>query len=66
MARPPVPPTKDPVVTALQNLINQSPSGSDIVAPIRARAYHALHAMRGRSRRPARGPQLMEPGVERC
>lgn len=54
-------------VTTLQNLINHNAGGSDLVAPIRARACHALHAvLRTGARRPVPGPRLMEPGMERC
>ncbi|PJE19243.1 MAG: hypothetical protein CK429_00750 [Mycobacterium sp.] len=54
-------------VTALQNWITQSPGGSAIAAPMKARACRALYAMRrGRPRPPVTGPNLMRPGAERC
>ncbi|BDB39839.1 hypothetical protein [Mycobacterium kiyosense] len=54
-------------MTTLQNWINQTPSGSDLVAPIKARACHALHTvLRTKPDRPAGGARLMERGAERC
>lgn len=56
-------------MTALQNWINQSPGGSGIAAPMKARACRALYAMRrGRpsQRVTVTGPNLMRPGAERC
>ncbi|MBI2700112.1 MULTISPECIES: hypothetical protein [Mycobacterium] len=54
-------------MTALQNWITQSPGGSAIAAPMKARACRALYAMRrGRPRPPVTGPNLMRPGAERC
>ncbi|MDP7704628.1 hypothetical protein [Mycobacterium sp. TY815] len=53
-------------MTALQNWI-QSPGGSAIAAPMKARACRALYAMRrDRSPRQVPGPNLMKPGAERC
>jgi hypothetical protein len=58
-------------VTALPNRINQSPGGpeivTDILAPIKEHACLAMHALlRGRPRRAAPGPTLMQRGAERC
>jgi hypothetical protein len=53
-------------VTALQNWI-QSPGGSAIAAPMKARAHRALFAMRrSRSHQKVTGPNLMKRGAERC
>lgn len=53
-------------MTALQNWI-QSPGGSAIGAPVKARACRALYAMRRGRQRPATiGPNLMRRGAERC
>ncbi|QLL05043.1 hypothetical protein [Mycobacterium vicinigordonae] len=58
---------RNEAVTTLQNWINQSPSGSDLVAPIKARACHALSTvLRTAPRRSASGPRVMERGIERC
>jgi hypothetical protein len=54
-------------MTALPNWINQSPSGSAIAAPMKARACRALYAMRlGRTPLTVSGPTLMQRGAERC
>ena len=54
-------------MTALQTWINQGRAGSDIVAPIKARACHALYAVLGnKTAGTAGGPRLMRRGLERC
>jgi hypothetical protein len=54
-------------VTTLQAWISQSPTNLDVVAPIKARACDALHAVLRRKRRQlGADPRLMRAGVERC
>lgn len=59
--------TKDQAVTALPNWISQSHSGSDIVAPIKARACQAWHVVRrSQPAHTGHGSRLMQRGDERC
>jgi hypothetical protein len=45
----------------------QSSTNLDVVAPIKARACDALHAMlASKPRQPGADPQLMRKGAERC
>jgi hypothetical protein len=54
------------IVQKPQTLINQSSTNLDVVAPIKARACDALHAvLRSRSREGA-DSRLMTRGAERC
>jgi hypothetical protein len=54
-------------VAPLQAWINQNPTNLDVVAPIKARAHNALHAMLRRKPRQVRpDPRLMRRGAERC
>ena len=51
----------------LQGLIGQSPAHLGVVAPIKARACDALHAvLRNRPSQAAAGARLMPRGAERC
>lgn len=54
-------------MSTLPPWISNSPNSFDVVAPIKARACDALHAvLRNRRRRFAGDPRLMRRGVERC
>jgi hypothetical protein len=47
--------------------INHSPTNLDVLAPIKARAYDALHAMlKSKPRQVRSDPRIMRKGVERC
>lgn len=47
--------------------VSQAPATFDVVAPLKARASGAWHAMFKSTRRPsAAGPRLMSRGAERC
>ncbi|MEB4211271.1 hypothetical protein [Mycobacterium sp. 94-17] len=47
--------------------VGQAPATFDVVAPLRARAFEAVHAvLKIKGRRAAAGPRLMTRGVERC
>ena len=51
----------------LQNLINQSSTNLDVVAPIKARACDALNLVRrSRSRGQVADSRVMRRGDERC
>ena len=51
----------------LQALIGQSPANLGVVAPIKARACDALHAvLRSRPRQAGANARLMPRGAERC
>jgi hypothetical protein len=54
-------------VPTLQALIGQSPTHAHVVAPLKARASHALYAvLRSRPRQAAPAVRLMPRGAERC
>jgi hypothetical protein len=55
-------------VAALQAWISQNPTNLDVVAPIKARACDALHAvLRNRpARQKAPSSRIMARGIERC
>lgn len=47
--------------------VSQAPATFDLVAPLKSRAFHVLHAVLRSKRRSAdAGPRLMSRGVERC
>ena len=47
--------------------VSQAPPTIDVIAPLKARAVDALHAVLPSRRRPAAArPRLMPRGVERC
>ncbi|WP_197694337.1 hypothetical protein [Mycobacterium sp. 852002-40037_SCH5390672] len=47
--------------------VSQAPATFDVVAPLKARAFDAVHAVLKSTRRPAAaGPRVMPRGVERC
>jgi hypothetical protein len=54
-------------MAALQAWINQNQTNLDVLAPVKARAHDAFHAMLRRRPRPVRAtPTIMRRGVERC
>ena len=54
-------------MTTLQAWISQGRTNLDVVAPIKARACDALHAiLRSKRRQLGAGPRLMRTGAERC
>ena len=54
-------------VPTLQAWINQNPTNLDVLAPIKARAYDALHAMlRSKPGQARSAPTIMRRGAERC
>jgi hypothetical protein len=54
-------------VPTLQTWISQTPANLDVVAPIKARAWDALHAvLRGKPRRVGSDSRIMRRGAERC
>lgn len=54
-------------MSTLQSRISQSPTNLDVLAPIKARACDALHAvLRSKPRRAGANLRLMQRGVERC
>ena len=54
-------------MAALQAWMNQNPTNLEVLAPIKARAHHALHAMlRSRPRQVRPAPIIMRRGAERC